>query len=119
MLINNIYNLSEISDEVNINNIILDIKDSYEDKWKSINKINTSIEVPIRLSIDAKNIKLAEKLEEEFASIDLISDFRIDRFNNKEVIYKVIFNNTHDKFLDIMSLYNFKIDTSKETWRLD
>ena len=116
MIANNIYNVANFNNDSIINNIILDIKEDYEDKWKSINKINTSIMLPIRLSINSRNIELSEKFENKLHSIDLISNFKVERFNNNKVIYKIIFNSTLDRFLDIMSSYNFKIDTSKEIW---
>ena len=118
MLVNNIYDVSSFNDNSVIDNIILDIKEVYEDKWKSINKINTSIMLPIRLSIDSKNIELSKKFENKIYSTDLISNYKIERFNNQKVIYKIIFNSTQDRFLDIMSSYNFKIDTSQEIWTL-
>ena len=118
LLSNNIFNLDSIEDEKKINNIIFDIKDNFEDKWKSVNKINTSIELPIRLSVSSRNSKFTEKLENYLSSIDLISNFKIETFNNKEIIYKIIFNGAPSKFLDTMSLYDFKIDTSKEIWKI-
>ena len=117
-LSNNIYSLDDIENEEEIEQIILDIKDGFEDKWKLVNKINTSIELPIRLSINAKNTKFSEKLENKLLSIDLISDFSIETFNNKEIIYKIIFNGNPNKLLDIMYLYDFKIDSSKEIWKV-
>ena len=118
-LSNNIYNLGDIENEEEMNGIILNIKDSYEDRWKSINKINTSLELPVKLSIDARNTKLSEKMENNLSSIDLVSDFKIEMFNNEEIIYKIIFNGNPDKLLNIMSLYDFKIDTSKEIWKAE
>ncbi len=115
---NNIYNINDIEDELEIKEIIFNIKDSYEDKWKSTNKINTSIELPIRISINAKNTKFLEKLEKNLSSIDLISEFRIEMFNNKEIIYKIIFNGNPNKLLDIMYSYDFKIDPSNEVWKV-
>ena len=117
-LSNNIYNLNNIKNEEDVKAIIFSIKDNYEDKWKSANKINTSIELPIRLSINAKNTKFSEKLENNLSSIDLISDFRIEKFNNKEIIYKIIFNGNPNKLLDIMYSYDFKIDATKEIWKV-
>ena len=58
LLSNNIYELNSIEDEESINNIIINIKDTLEDKWKSVNKINTSIVLPIRLSVDELTAKL-------------------------------------------------------------
>ena len=118
LLAHKIYKISNISNDALINNIILEIKENYEDKWKSLNKINTSIELPIRISIDSKNIYLSRQLENSLSSIDLVSSYQIEKFNNKEILYKIIFNSTPNRFLDIMFLNNFKVDTSKEIWRL-
>ena len=118
LLLNNFYNLENIKSEKEIDAIIFDIKDKYEDRWKSINKINTSIQLPIRLSIDAANTEFSEKLENNLSTIDLISEFTIETFNNKEIIYKIIFNGNPNKLLDIMTLYDFKIDTSNEIWKV-
>ena len=56
----------------------------------------------------------SEKLENNLSSIDLISNFKIEMFNNKEIIYKIIFNGNPNKLLDIMYLYDFKIDASND-----
>jgi len=101
-----------------INKAILDLKDDYENKWKSLNKINTSIILPIRLSIDSNNFSLSNNLENYLNKVDLISNYKIENFNSKEIIYKIIFNSTPDKFLKIMENAKFKIDTSKDIWKL-
>ena len=118
LLLNRIYNLENTEIENKINDIILNIKDNFEDKWKSVNKINTSIKIPIKLSIDSNNTKLSEKLENKLSSIDLVSRYKIETFNNKEIIYKIIFNGNPNKLLDIMDLYDFKIDASNEVWKI-
>ena len=69
MIINKSYNNIDINDNNLVKNIILEVKNSYEDKWKSINKLNTTIELPIRLSINSKNFKLSHKLEEKLNQI--------------------------------------------------
>ena len=101
-----------------INKAILDLKDDYENKWKSLNKINTSIILPIRLSIDSNNFTLSNNLENYLNEVDLISNYKIENFNSKQIIYKIIFNSTPDKFLKIMQNAKFKIDTSKDVWKL-
>ncbi len=119
LLSNDIFNLNDIKDKKKINEIILNIKDNLEDKWKLVNKVNTSIKLPIRLSIESGNTEFSEKLENKLSSIDLISNYKIEIFNNKEIIYKIIFNGNPNKLIDIMSLNGFKIDTSKKVWRLN
>ena len=118
LLLNKIFNIVNNNSENEIRNIIFDIKENYEDKWKSVNKINTSIKIPIRLSINSSNTKLSQKLEKKLSSIDLVSNYEIETFNNKEIVYKIIFNGTPNKLLDIMALNDFKVDTSKKIWKI-
>ena len=47
-------NIQDLSD---LNSMILYIKNKYEDNWKSINKMDPSASVPIRLSLKSSNIK--------------------------------------------------------------
>jgi len=101
-----------------INNAILDLKNDYENKWKSLNEINTSIILPIRLSVASNNFLLSNNLENYLNKVDLISNYKIENFNSKQIIYKIIFNSTPDKFLKIMQNAKFKIDTSKDVWKL-
>ena len=101
-----------------INKAILDLKDDYENKWKSLNKINTSIILPIRISIDSNNFSLSNNLENYLNEMDLISNYKIENFNSNQIIFKIIFNSTPDKFLKIMENAKFKIDTSKDIWKL-
>ena len=101
-----------------INDIILNLKNDYENKWKLLNKINTSIILPIKLSVDSNNYFLSNNLENYLSEVDLISDYRIEKFNSNQIIYKIIFNSTPDKFLKIMENEKFKIDTSTDVWKL-
>ena len=113
----NLKNLN-LKDLDQINGTILDLKNDYENKWKSLNKINMSIILPIRLSVDSNNFLLSNNLENYLNEVDLISNYKIEKFNSKQIVYRIIFNSTPDKFLKIMKNANFKIDTSKDVWKL-
>jgi len=118
MLNNKSYDLKDSSDLSELLYLINSIKDDYEDKWKSLNKINSSIILPVRLSVDSNNFELSNKFEEFVINLDLASEFSIEKFDNNEIIYKIIFNSSPDKFLNIMLNSNFNIDTSNEIWKI-
>ena len=118
MYINNKLNISNLNDLNNVNKSILDIKNEYENRWKSINKINTSIILPIRLSINSDYYIHTNKFEQKLNEIDLVASYEIERLNSKFMVYKIIFNGTPDKFLKIMKIKNFNLDTSDEIWKL-
>ena len=118
MLLNKNFNNVDISNKTFIKNIILEIKNTYEDRWKSLNKLNTTIELPIRLSVDSNNVELSNKLEKTLMKLDFVSDFKIERFNNDEIIYKIIFNSTPQRFLENIMISGFEIDTEKSIWKI-
>mgnify|MGYP001250745774 CR=1 FL=1 len=118
MNINKNFNNVSMENLDQISNAILDLKNDYENKWKSLNEINTSIILPIRLSVDSNNFLLSNNLKNYLNEVDLISNYKIENFNSKQIIYKIIFNSTPDKFLKIMKNAKFQIDTSKDVWKL-
>ena len=117
---NNLKNLNY--NEVNFNNdkeiykLINNLKLVYEDFWKSQNQINTSVKLSLNISIDnTDNLKI-NKFEEILSQMDLINNFYIYKFDNKNNFYKIIFNGTPDKFLDVMSHKNYEFEIKNKIW---
>ena len=100
-------------------NLIKELKVYYEDEWKKINLINTSIKLPVTLSLDSKNYQLIQKFEKKLLNLDLVSNFYIDHFSSDETIYKIIYNSSPDKFATEFEIDNFKINTSYKIWRIE
>ena len=100
-------------------NLIKELKVYYEDEWKKINLINTSIKLPVTLSLDSKNYQLIQKFEKKLLNLDLVSNFYIDHFSSDETIYKIIYNSSPDKFATEFEMDNFKINTSYKIWRIE
>ena len=83
---------------------------------KKNNEINTSIKLPLTISISSKNYKKIINLEEVLSSIDLISNFYILKFNNKSTQYKIIYNGSPKTFLKDMNDRNFNIVIKNNVW---
>ncbi len=110
---NNInYNQNELD------KIILTLKNIYEDKWKLINKINTSIIIPIKISIKNSNFELTDKVENLLNQSDFVYEYKIEKINSKEIIYRIIYNSDPDKFLNNLNANNIEIDSSREIWEI-
>lgn len=98
--------------------LIEKLKTVYENHWKFKNQINTSIKLSLTISVDNdSNLKILE-FEEILKNTDLVYDFYIYKFDNKNNIYKIIFNGSPDKFLKIMNKNNYKFNTQKKIWVL-
>tara|TARA_B100000989_G_scaffold33393_1_gene21339 strand:- start:3279 stop:4352 length:1074 start_codon:yes stop_codon:yes gene_type:complete len=101
-----------------LDKIILTLKNSYEDKWKLINKINTLISIPIRISIKNSNFELTDKIENILNRSDFVYEYEIEKMNSKEIIYRIIYNSDPDKFLSTLNTNNIKINSSSEIWKI-
>ena len=116
---NKTFNEIKNNDDSSLFNLINKLKVYYEDEWKKINIINTSIKLPVTLSLDSKNYKLIKKFEKKLSNLDLVSNFYIDYFSSEETIYKIIYNSSPDKFASEFDIENFKINTSYKIWRIE
>ena len=107
-----------LDDDKEIEKFTENLKSIFEDYWKSKNEINTSVKLPIKISIDNQNNSKISDFENILANIDLIYDFNIYKFNNKKNIYKIIFNGSPDYFLKIMKDENYELDTQNQVWKI-
>ncbi len=97
--------------------IIEKLKIIYDDYWKSINQINTSIKLSITISLNSKNLNKINMFEKELEFSDLVYDYRVEQMSNLITIYKILYNGTPDKFISNFS-EKFQLDISKEVWEL-
>ena len=93
-------------------------KNIYENYWKSKNEINTSIKLTLTISINNDDNSIISQFEKVLSNLDLIYDFYIFKFNNKNNIYKVIFNGSPDHFLNVMKNKNYEFDIQDRVWVL-
>ena len=105
-----------LTNKEDINFILESLKNIYEDEWKKNNKINTSIKLPLTISIKSTDYKKIIYLEETLASIDLISNFYILNFDNKFTKYRIIYNGSPKTFLNDMNNKYIDIVMDDNIW---
>ncbi len=124
LLNNQLIILNENFDEVDLENkdsfeiVINNLKIDYENQWKKLNQINTSIKLPLTLSLDTKDYDLIQKFEKNIQELDLVSSHYIDKFSNEITIYKIIYNSTPDKLISYLKSQGFDLDTSTKIWKI-
>ncbi len=106
-------------DNKTLDQIILNLKNLYEDKWKLINKINTSITIPVKISIKNSNFITSDKLENILNESDFVYEYEIEKMNSEEIIYKIIYNNNPEKFLNTLKVNNININSSSDIWYIE
>ena len=102
-----------------VENVIQKLKLEFENYWKKLNIINTSIKLPITISVNSKNYNLVKQLENKLQDLDLVSSYYIDYFSNEQVIYKIIYNSTPNKFINEFTNSNIKLNTDNSVWSVE
>ena len=110
------YSNINFSNKKDLDMILENLKTLYEDQWKKNNEINTSIKLPLTISIKSTDYKKIIYLEEVLASIDLISNFYILKFNNKFTQYKIIYNGSPKTFFNDMNNKYFDLMIENNVW---
>jgi hypothetical protein len=96
--------------------LVENLKTFYENYWKSKNEINTSVKISLSVSINNNDNSKIFKFEETLDNIDLVYNYDIIKFNNKDNFYKIIFNGSPDNFLKIMKNKNYEFDIQNKIW---
>ena len=108
----------DLNDPNHIKKIIKDLKTDFEDYWKTINLINTSIKLPLRIKIKSSREKQIKFFENVLEETDLIYDFFINKFDNQYIIYEIIYNGSPDVFLKSMTEKKLNFDIQEKDWVL-
>ena len=108
----------DLNDNEQSTKIVNDLKIIYEDYWKNINQINTSIKLPI--SIKASNFDNSKiiNFENVLDKTDLIYNYTISKFDRDFIYYQIIFNGAPNTFLKTMAENGLFFNTQNKTWSL-
>ena len=108
----------DLNDKNQVNKLIKELKLVYEDHWKKINQINTSIKLLLNIKISNKNSEILSDFEKNLNDLDLINYFFITKFDKDYTYYRVIFNGTPSTFLKTMEEKNYNFNTQNKIWTL-
>ncbi len=109
----------DLHKEKDLNLILVNLKTTYENYWKNINQINTSIKLPLTISINAAQHKKVQILENCLDELDLVSNFEILRLNNNNIYFKVVYNGAPNRFIREIKLKGIKINTQNQIWEVE
>ena len=115
---NQAYENIELSNEKDLELVLTNLKISYENYWKNINQINTSIKLPLTITVNAIKHEKIQMLENSLNELDLVSSFEISKINNQNIYFKVIYNGSPDKFLNDMKNKNIIIMNQNQIWEV-
>ena len=114
----NFFKIIDKNIENDFENIIKNLKVVYENSWKNVNKINTSIKLPLTISLDSRNYNEIIKIEKILYNLDLVSKFEISKFDSKKTFFKVVYNGSPKKFINDMAESKVEIFLDNEVWNI-
>ena len=115
---NQAYENIELSNEKDLELVLTNLKISYENYWKNINQINTSIKLPLTITVNAIKHEKIQMLENSLNELDLVSSFEISKINNQNIYFKIIYNGSPNKLLNDMKNKNIIIMNQNQIWEV-
>ena len=116
---NNSFQNLNLNNNEDLNILIENLKNLFENNWKKLNEINTSIKLPIIIKIKNDNLEISKNFELYLSEIDLVSDYSVQKFNKEFIFYEVLFNGTVQNFINLMKNKNYNLDTQKKVWMIE
>ena len=116
---NNSFQNLDLNNDKDLKLFISNLKNLFEDTWKKLNEINTSIKLSINIKIENNDLKKSSRFELDLDEIDLVNDYTIQKFNKEFIIYEILFNGTVQNFINIMKNKNYNLNTQKKIWTLE
>ena len=107
-----------LSNSENVNLVLKKLKNTYENYWKKMNQINTSIKLALSVSLNSKEYKKIQYFENSLHQIDLVSSFEIFKFNNNKTYFKLIYNGTPNNFIEDIKNKNMEVETQTQIWEI-
>jgi len=113
---NHKFEKTNLKNEENFDAILENLKTIYEDHWKKNNQINTSIKLPLTVSITSKEYNKIQKLERTLSANDFVSNFYILKFDSQNTFYRIIYNGSPKIFLDDLEKNNINFEMLNNIW---
>jgi len=116
---NDTFKNMNLDNKADLNFLIENLKNLFEDTWKKLNEINTSIKVPIKIKIKNDDLKNSNNFELFLNEIDMVSDYSVEKFDKEFIFYEVLFNGTVKNFINIMKNKKYNLNTQKKVWMIE
>ena len=115
---NKVFSNIDINSDQDVDSILMELKNTYENYWKKVNQINTSIKLSLTVSVNSKSINKIQNFENSLSEMDLVSSYDILKFDNQNIYFKIIYNGSPKKFLDEMKKRKIIIERQTQTWKI-
>ena len=112
------YSKIDLKNEKDFQTILMNLKTIYEDYWKKNNEINTSIKLPLTISVSSNEYNKIQELESVLSGMDLVSNFYVLKFDSQETVFRIIYNGSPKIFLNYFNKKNIDLLIENNIWTI-
>jgi len=112
------YELKNISDKLELNLIIKDLKLKIADVWKQQNLVNLLMPLSIQLKFAHKDIENLDKARNVFSRINIIENYSLEEFNINNSIFKIYYYGNPKKLRSELSKFGYMLMNNQGVWHL-
>ena len=118
VLINKTFLEINFDNKNDLENLIIQLKTSYEDFWKASNQVNTSIRLTLNIKLNNNDNFEISKFEKTLDENELVYDYYVSKFDKDYTFYQIIFNGNPNTFLKFMKDKDYTFYTQNKIWIL-
>ncbi len=113
------YNIKNIKDEEQLINILKDLKLIITDIWKEQNLLNVLLPLSIKLKFEHTKLKELDKLRQTFNKINIIDDYKIEKFDINNSFFKIYYYGNPKKLRSELLKFGYLLSNKQGFWQLN
>ena len=112
------YELSNMKNELKLNDILKDLKIQITDIWKKENAINLSIPLLIRIKFQHTNLRDLDKLKNTLYKISIIDNYSLEEFSINNSFFKIYYYGNPKRLRTELLKFGYQLNNNQGHWGL-
>ena len=112
------YELSNMKNELRLNDILKDLKMQITDIWKKENVINLSIPLLIRIKFQHTNLRDLDKLKNTLYKISIIDNYSLEEFSINNSFFKIYYYGNPKRLRTELLKFGYQLNNNQGHWGL-
>ena len=112
------YELSNMKNELKLNDILKDLKMQITDIWKKENAINLSIPLLIRIKFQHTNLRDLDKLKNTLYKISIIDNYSLEEFSINNSFFKIYYYGNPKRLRTELLKFGYQLNNNQGHWGL-
>ena len=110
--------MKNVEDEIELAEIIKDLKVKITDLWKREKLINILMPLLIKIRFEHKNIESLDKLKKTFNRISIINNYNLEQFNINDSYFKIYYFGDPKRLKSEFLNYGYRLDDNQGNWQI-